>query len=498
MKTTHIPSELSGYLKGCRVTTSVLSDGLTLQSLTETTTACYLFKENQRRRIFLLQTPQGEYFLKISTLIRRKDRLRHFVLPMRRDAEWRNLHRLRRMLIDAARPIMKGHKNRHFFFIVTRGVCGKHPTCQSIADARTLGRYLSRIHDKGVYHADLHPGNIILQPGCRPCLIDAQEVFVLPHMPRWTRTHNLGALFHHLMALGATGDWLHALLVAYNEGVSVSVENSAVFEHCDYHRERRYASRTKRACKNSSDFAIVSKGAVRGYKRKNFSWGPQEVQEALKKGQWLKEDRVLQYRGICIKVHTNRFFHKDRSLKAWKMSRALDVRGITVPKALAYFRMSGKSCFLSQLLVDGIRLNDYLSSMDNESQKRQAIRAFAEWMGKVHRHKMWQRDFKSTNVLVQKENYFMLDQESVIPLRRLPSNRQRIINLAQLNASVSNAVSLKDRLRFFHHYAKDLPSPRHIRRKIYREIWAITETKQTGFFGLDIEKLGVSRKDSSS
>jgi hypothetical protein len=92
----------------------------------------------------------------------------------------------------------------------------------------------------------------------------------------------------------------------------------------------------------------------------------------------------------------------------------------------------------------------------------------------------------------------MLDQESVSPLRRLPSRRRKIVNLAQLNASVSNAVNLKDRLRFFHHYTNGLSLSRNMRRKIYRDIWTITETKQTSFFGLDTKKLGMGHNGPSS
>jgi len=494
----HIPAELARNLKECRVTQSALTQGFSLQSLTAANTRCCLIKANQRRQVFFLQTLSGEYFLKISTLTRTKDRLRHLLLPRRREAEWRNLHRLKSKRVAAATPVMKGHKKKQFFFLVTQRVFGKQPTYESLADAKAVGHYLRHIHDKGVYHADLHPGNIILQAGRRPCLIDAQEVFSLPYMPRWIRIHNLGGLFHHLSDLGATDDWLKVLLVAYNKGLSKSIDRSAVFKHHEYHRQRRYASRVKRCCKNSSEFTVVKERGMRGYKRREFSWGRQEIHEALDKGQWLKQDRVLQYRGTCIKVHTSRLFHKDRCLKAWKMARALEVRGIPVPKALAYFRIADKSYFLSEFLVDGIRLNDYLSSIDSESQKRQALRVFAGWIRKIHEHRTWQRDFKSTNVRWQKGSYFMLDQESITVLRRLPSSRQKIINLAQLNASLSNAVTLKDRLRFFHYYMNGRPLSRATRRKIYHEVWTITETKQTSFFGLDTKKLGFEYNAPSS
>jgi hypothetical protein len=79
----------------------------------------------------------------------------------------------------------------------------------------------------------------------------------------------------------------------------------------------------------------------------------------------------------------------------------------------------------------------------------------------------------------------MIDLDSV-RIRRM-TDRDRIINLAQLNASLSNTVTVKDRLRFFRHYSADKPESRHRRRKRYEEIWDITKTKGTSYYGLYLE-----------
>jgi hypothetical protein len=61
--------------------------------------------------------------------------------------------------------------------------------------------------------------------------------------------------------------------------------------------------------------------------------------------------------------------------------------------------------------------------------------------------------------------------------------------LAQLNASLSNAITIKDRLRFYYYYMAGKRPSRQQRRAIYRKVWAITTTKNTSSFGLDIAKL---------
>jgi tRNA A-37 threonylcarbamoyl transferase component Bud32 len=171
------------------------------------------------------------------------------------------------------------------------------------------------------------------------------------------------------------------------------------------------------------------------------------------------------------------------------MSRALEVRGITVPRALGYFVIDNLSYFVSELLADRIHLNTYLSSISEERSKRRALKKLAQWLHKIHNTNVWQRDFKSSNVLCRHGDYFMVDLDGV-RIRNL-SEQNKIINLAQLNASVSNALTVKDRLRFYHYYSADHHKTRQQRRAVYRKVWDITRTKNTSTFNLDIEKLWI-------
>ena len=90
-------------------------------------------------------------------------------------------------------------------------------------------------------------------------------------------------------------------------------------------------------------------------------------------------------------------------------------------------------------------------------------------------------------MLVCGEELFMVDLDDV-KIRRL-SEQKKIINLAQLNASVSNAVSLRDRLRFYHYYAADKMPTRRQRREVYRKVWQISRTKKTDIYDLDLDRL---------
>jgi tRNA A-37 threonylcarbamoyl transferase component Bud32 len=293
---------------------------------------CKVIKDNNRRQVLFLQTPDGGFYLKRSILIREKDRLRHLLLPRRRWAEWRNLHRLHNAQIAAARPVMKGENKGvqpKIFFLLTEKVDGTLLKFDSFIDARKLGQYIALLHSRGVYHADLHPGNIILKPNNQPCLIDVQEVFLLPWLPSWLRIYNLGKLFFHLSSHSDSGKWREELLSGYNKGRRELVTTSKLVKALDRHKQRYYRSRGKRCFKNSTGFVIVKSNELRGYKRRNFIWGAQELRQALEKGKVLKPGRSITFNGVWIKIHHRKFIFPDLCFASWKKSRALEVRDIS-------------------------------------------------------------------------------------------------------------------------------------------------------------------------
>ena len=478
------------------MTTSPHVPNFSLVELMAEVTSCLVIKDSVRRQIFYLQTPSGGYFLKLSTLIRRKDRRRHFLMPSRKWAEWRNLHRLLDAGIATAKPVMKGESKGAFppmFFLLTAEVSGRPLTINSAADAAILGEYVAMLHSNGILHADLHPDNIIINSEGQACLIDVQEVYLLPWMPRWLRVRNLGWLCFNLGSFIDPLDRVAEFLNSYNRKIFDQINIHELKKASDRHQQRKYRSRSKRCCKNSTEFVVVKGNEIKGFKRREFSWGVKQLQQALAKGRSLKGADVIDYRGVCIKKHHRSYFHQNRCMASWKMSRALEVRGIAVPRALGYFVMNGNAYFLSEFMLDSLHLNDYLSSISDPREKCQALTKLAVWLRKIHDANVWQRDFKSNNILCRQGNYYMIDLDGV-RVRRL-RNRDRIINLAQLNASLSNAITIKDRLRFFKFYAAGDRLSRRGRRKRYKAIWDITKTKGTSYYGLYPEKMNPCAVD---
>jgi tRNA A-37 threonylcarbamoyl transferase component Bud32 len=482
-------------LAGFRLTNSFFFPDFSLKAMMTEVISCRIIKDNLRRQIFYLKTPTKGYFLKCSTLVRRKDRWRHFLLPFRKWAEWRNLHRLLHAGIAAAQPVLKGENNASHprtFFLLTEKVDGLPFKINSVADASKIGEFMAILHLGGIFHADLHPDNIIMTPRGRLCLIDVQEVFFMPWMPRRLRVHNLAKIYFNLDPRVGRHEWSEEFLNGYNQNISGHIRIGEIVKSAERHQQRKYSSRSKRCFKNSTEFVVVKNHLIKGYKRREFSWGAKELQQALAKGQSLKEGQVIYYQDVCIKKRRKSMVHRNRCRASWKMSRALEVRGIGVPRALGYFADRDYTYFLSELMPDGRHLNDYLSSISEPWKKRRILKQFALWLRKIHDLDIRQRDFKSNNMLCRDGDFFMVDLDDV-KIHRL-KQRHKIVNLAQLNASVSNAITLKDRIRFYHFYVADKNPSRRQRRAVYRRIWDITRTKQTGIYDLDIE--GLWRRNS--
>ena len=97
---------------------------------------------------------------------------------------------------------------------------------------------------------------------------------------------------------------------------------------------------------------------------------------------------------------------------------------------------------------------------------------------------------KSNNILVTENtpgtwqfNFIDLDR---VAFRRSLTFYQRAKNLAQINASISSVVTAKDRLKFFHYYARGTACFEG-RKKYYRKIIAIGRTKITEPYGLKFD-----------
>lgn len=487
-ETTELFHNLSAY----RIAIDAAYDDSIKDRIFAGTNSVSIVSGNYRRKVYAINSDAGNFYLKFSPLSRHKDRLRFYLLPWRIATEWRNLARLSQKGIHAAKRVLFGYNGRypnHGFFLVTKAVTGVPINPEKPEQIRKLAACLASLHAAGVFHRDMHPGNVLLDHNHSPALLDAQEVYFLPWMPRRIRVSNLGNMWWHIQANSRVPIELEDFLAAYNSGADSALRADEIIKTMNRRQQRHFRSRSRRCCKNSSVFQVITnERGLKGFRRRDFSWGRTDLQAAMAQGTYIKDKKLIAHKDVCIKIFHKRFLHKNRSLASWKMSRALDVRGIAVPRALSYFVMDGKACFLSRFYENSMALNDYFSKGLRDMDKTGAMRTFAEWLRAIHDQNIWQRDFKSSNVLVLDHRFMMVDLDGVKITRGL-SRHKKLINLAQLNASIGDHLTLKDRLRFFHFYCRKELLPRKTRRRAYQTIWKITQQKNTSPFGLDPEKL---------
>jgi tRNA A-37 threonylcarbamoyl transferase component Bud32 len=438
-----------------------------------------------RRRVFELKGPGTAFYLKLASVPPARSPLRF----LRRFAEWRNLHRLAARGVAACRPAMRGWGGagrRGAFFLVTEAVAGS-PLDAARLPVEPLGRFAAGLNAAGAFAADLHPQNLLVRPDGSLCLIDAQALFFLPGVARRLGAWQIGRLLAGFPEGAVPPPALDALVAAYNRSAPGPPVTAAAAERAArFFRRRRLRSRSRRACVESSAFTVVRGPEGRGFRRRDFSLGPRELAAAFEAGEPLKEGHVRRSGGICIKSSARRRFHRDRCLAGWRMSHALAVRAVPVARALACYRAGGRSYLATEYLEGSTPLNAYLSALSGFAL-RQALRDLAAFLRGLHAAGVWQHDLKSANILVRGGRFFLVDLDGV-RLGRLSPRRVRM-NLAQLNASVSGAVGLKARLRFYRYYHGERLPPRAARRADYRAVWELSARRNTGASGLELERL---------
>jgi tRNA A-37 threonylcarbamoyl transferase component Bud32 len=132
-------------------------------------------------------------------------------------------------------------------------------------------------------------------------------------------------------------------------------------------------------------------------------------------------------------------------------------------------------------------LNVYIKARQwAPADKKKFLRCLAHTIAGLHARGVYHGDLKSTNILARENDsswdFLFVDLDRVSFSRPLTFER-RANNLAQINASVADVISLLDRLRFFRIYSR-LAACYTDRARYYRRILAISRRKKTRPYGL--------------
>jgi tRNA A-37 threonylcarbamoyl transferase component Bud32 len=377
--------------------------------------------------------------------------------------------------------------------------------------ARVLGRFLARMHDAGVTHHDLHPGNLLVRFDCN----DEPQLFLIDlHLVRFGRPlswqasrANLIVLNRWFMLRCERADRLR-FWHAYHEarqtaglhkglpkGTARDLERAALASNL-----RFWHWRDRRCLGNNRYFRRVRTAQVVGHAVADLALDPLASLLADPDAPFRREDakilkhspsstvaeinwpdprgpRPLIYKRFACTARTDplvSLVRRPPALRSFVMGHALLNRRLRTPVPLAVFH---RCCFgllyegylLTEKIADACDLRKFtlgLSSLPPDLRRvclRRAVDAVACLIRTLHHRHLSHRDLKAANVLLspsRKPGAGPADYDvSLIDLVGVSRHgkmrrRRRVQNLARLHASFHNdpALTRADRLRFLRVY----------------------------------------------
>jgi tRNA A-37 threonylcarbamoyl transferase component Bud32 len=349
-----------------------------------------------------------------------------------------------------------------------------------------LAKTVRKIHDSGLFHKDLHAGNLLWN-GELFYLIDLHRAKIVKAVSFRQRLWNLSQLFHSLRPVWSEREE-NQFIQRYLEGGPASLSQreellQQVHALMDRLQKRQWKSRTKRCLKESTGFSIRREEGVRYYHRRDYPMD--RLKRAVKEHLKIVKEKPMTLvkhspkvivsilddgeEKVCVKhfLYPQRLaglkerFRRSKGLKAWIAGNGLIVRGIPFLKPFALAERRGwlglrESFLLMETSETGQELDRYLfKGFKDLRGKRLFIKAFAQWVSQFHKMDLYHEDMKTCNILVSQNgaswNFHLLDLEDIL-LDEKVAEKSLFKNFLQLNASTPKIITRTDRLRFFREY----------------------------------------------
>ena len=350
-----------------------------------------VIKESRLRWAAIFGLPEGErIFIKRDKTQGWAETLKFMILPSKARKEWFIATRLQKKNLAVPKPLGWIERGRWGLvkesWYLSEALGGGGSLIDILPLKREvpmgpLAKTVRVFHDAGLFHKDLHGGNLIWD-GKSFFLTDLHRAEILRSLSLDQRLWNLSHLFHSLRSQWGKEDFLR-FLEAYFAGDSLSPRRKeALFQKIlslmDHLQKRWRKSRTKRCLQESTEFTIKREEGITAYLRRDFPLD--QIKEALQKHTALiKENpaRLLKRAPetivslldtgegkICVKQfryphwmdRLKENFRDSKGLKAWMSGNGLKIRGILSPKVMAYVeRRNGLGIKESFLLMEALR-----------------------------------------------------------------------------------------------------------------------------------------------
>ncbi len=456
-----------------------------------------VIKESKLRWSSIIVSPDGKrIFLKKDITKGWFESFKYLFLPSKAQREWFIAHQLKRYNLPIPEPlgwmerVSGGFVKESYYFSKAIGSgASLIDDPMKLKDGSTqfeLAKTLKKIHDKGLFHKDLHAGNL-LWDGNSFYITDLHRAKIFHSLPLRKRLWNMSQLFHSLRHIWSEKERIQ-FIEKYFEDEHIHIQKSRellerIYFLMSYLQKRQWQSRSKRCLKNSTEFSIIKDKGFLYYHRRDFPLDQIKriVDAHIKLAKEMPSCLVKRSEKVAIsilngeesRVCVKQFKYNDfwssikenlrpsKGMKAWVAGNSLIVRGINSLKPLALMEIRDRlklreSIFLIESPLTNQELDRYiLGGFVNWKEKTIFIKTFAKWLFNLHQRKIYHKDMKTSNILVLRKDkgwdFFLIDMED-IQLDKEITERRLFKNLLQLNTSTPDVIKGTDRLLFFREY----------------------------------------------
>jgi len=488
-----------------------------------------IIKDSRVRWAAIFPGPDGQaLFIKKFRIKNWRERLKYLGLPSRAMKEWDVSLALRQKGMEIPKPLGAMDRKRWGFLeeslYISEAIEDAQPLIDFFVDRfgegsskgdgekkrliATLGRTVRCLHDGGLFQADMHAGNFLINKEGDGALhlIDLHRAQIRKSLSRRQRLWNIAQLFCSLDSVLDQGD-KGIFLEAYGEKrgpfsrlktLLVRIEGIV-----DGIKRRHQKSRAKRCLGESTLFTSHRWRAYRLYRSRDvLKESLLEMINAHRETVKIQPSRLLKNspktavsmveisRGSGLRACVKHYryptawgkikdcFRYSKGKTSWVAANELFRRGISPLKPLAYiekrrFGLLKESFFITESPPDYLEMDRYLiksfgngQSRDLATKRRAFIQEFARCIGRLHRSEIFHGDLKTCNILTRERSghwdFSFIDLDTVHLGTRVGS-RRALKNLVQINCSTPGFLGYSDRVRFLKWYLQTYPIPLHER-----------------------------------
>ncbi len=430
--------------------------------------------------------------------------------------EWKSLHEARHRGLTVPRPIAlgrgRGVLSREGLLVIEalddtvdlEDYLFGPARLTGIQHREVIGRianFIRQAHDLGIYHRDLHLGNILARDNGREIyLIDFHRVEFLRSLNPAMRWHNLAALNGGCTKASKT-DKIHFLKTYFTVPSPLAFDFKSLAARLERegrrHRSRIWRSRIKRCLSENREFMRVDFEGYSGVVRRDY--GDKVTHGALRSarklftqsgGSLVKNSRtttvgtlpltagtlyIKRYNFQGIGYALKDLFRSSRARRTWVAANALRMREISVGLPVAYLEQRRLGFLLESFVITEAVVGESLTTalLDMRFlEKRKLVRGLAQFVRRMHDRQVSHRDLKGANILVQRQLpdkfcFSIIDYDGV-KIGRVFRRRQAK-DLARLVRSLIScpAFTRTDLMRFLQSY---LGEGERNKRRMWRNI----------------------------